>query len=564
MSVSFVKYMQKSAHDAWTGAVSGRGVTGRAGAAGAILALGLVSACSSGEVDTPTPEDTDTPAVTPTLAPTPIVTPTLVPTPVITPTPTPEPTPTLEEQIRAELEPGRWSTENYEKLVEFLTKYAEENPERPEESPIAVFDADKTMWAGDQGEAPFIYMLRNLKFSAQLPEALPVKITVPVGGLGTTAGGVLFSSSRVQQAAIAMLTEYQVNVDSAATLQGFLDIFSESMIVEGGALATNETFLNAYHVYTGTLLALYLQLDANVGPVGFNFNNAANANALYSDAIHDFYAWETSVGGNKLDAFYQDVDGDSNRDILFPTILDGADAQLAHQAAGEVGSYAQVGVWEALGKTPEALKTLGAEVFDDYSLGQTFSVVVPVDEAGAEVAVPLDFASPASAFAPGASPVTGVIMGTTSLGYGNAVRDEIVNLIDVMKNHGITPVVVTASQTDLVAAVATPVYGIEEQFILGIQPRLNGAVYENWLLNPVTYRPGKVDAVRLLAEEIALDAEVRPVFCAGDSNTDFEFVAYSSDYRLFFDRGKAPLMELATWLTDNGYASTTVVQTPFE
>lgn len=538
----------------WTGPAAG-------------LALGLMafSGCSGGNTETPTPDASETPQVTATPQP---VTPTAtaVPTPEVTPTATqvPEPTPTLEEIVRSELDTGRWTTDNYEKLVEFLVKYAEENPSRPVQAPFAVFDADKTMWGGDQGEAPFAHMLRNLKFDASLPTALPLKVSVPAAGLGVPDGGFIFASYRVQEAANAMLAEYQANVDANATMQSFLDAFSESMVQSGGVLAANETFKNAYQVYMGTLLALYLQLDANVGPVGFDFSTATDASGKYSETIHQFYNYETTDGAKKLSSYYQDVTGDGTKDILFPTIKDGTDNQLAYQSGAEVGAYAQVAIWEALGKTPAELDTMGAYVFNTYGLGQKLTVVVPVDAPTATDAAPLNFAITSSAFTAGTSPVEGVTIGTTALDYGNAVRDEIVNLMDVMRTHGITPVVVSASQTDLVASVAVPVYGVDANYVIGIQSRLSDAIYENWLLNPVTYRPGKVDAVNILAEEITGDAESLPVFCAGDSNTDFEFVAYSSDYRLFFDRAKVPLMELATWLTNNGYSASTVIQPPFE
>ena len=351
-----------------------------ASAAGLTLGLMAFSGCSGGGTESPTPEASETPEVTATPVP---VTPTAtaVPTPEATPTATqvPEPTPTLEETVRAELDTGRWTTDNYEKLVEFLVKYAEENPSRPVAAPFAVFDADKTMWGGDQGEAPFAIMLRNLKFSANLPATLPIKVSVAAGGLGVTDGGFIFASYRVQEAADAMLLEYQASVDANATMQSFLDAFSEGLVQSGGALAANETFQNAYQVYMGTLLALYLQLDTNVGPVGFDFSTATDASGKYSETIHQFYDWETTTGAKKLSSYYQDVTGDGTKDILFPTIKDGTDNQLVYQAGAEVGAYAQVAVWEALGKTPAELKTMGASVFSTYGLGQKLTVVVPVD-----------------------------------------------------------------------------------------------------------------------------------------------------------------------------------------
>lgn len=544
--------------------------------ASSALALTLFVGCAGGGDPSPTPEESPTgETATPTASPvTPTgvpVTPTAVPvtpteepeTPTVSPI-TPTPAPPLEDQIRAQLEAGRWSSENYEKLVTFFLTYSDRNPERPVDLPFAVFDADKTMWGGDQGEASFVYMIRNLKFSADLASALPTKLTVPAGSLGASSASLLFPRQRLQDATAAMLVQYQAVVDSAATAQGFLDAFDESMLAEGGVLATNTSFKNAYQVYTGTLTGLYLLLDSSVGPVGFDYADSRDATELYAPHLVDFYTWETTSGGNKLASFYQDIDGDGAKDILFPAILDGSADQLSYQEAGKLGSYAQVAVWEVLGKTPAEVRAQGEAAYAAYPLGQSIAAVFPLDEAGATSPVPLDFSVDASLFVAGASPATGVVMGSTSFGYGNVVRPEIVNLMEVMELHGITVTVVSASEENLVEAMAEPLYGVPTEHIIGLTAQLGTAGYENWLLNPVTYRPGKVDAVFSLADDITGDPDSVPVFCAGDSNTDFEFVAYSSDFRLFFDRAKNPLMELAHWLTDNGYASSTLIQAPFE
>ena len=177
---------------------------------------------------------------------------------------------------------------------------------------------------------------------------------------------------------------------------------------------------------------------------------------------------------------------------------------------------------------------------------------------------PLDFTVERSRFAPGASPAEGVVLGTTSMEYGTAVREEIVNLMAVMARHDITPIVISASQTDLVHSVLQRVYSFGASPMAGMRHRMYEGLYRAHTLAPVTFRPGKVDAAREIARRLSGSEDVRPVFCAGDSDTDLEFVAYSSDYRLFFDRQKALFMSLASYLSSHGALETTLIQKPFE
>lgn len=529
-----------------------------------VLTLSIMAGCSASPDPSPTPETSPTaePA-TPTAVP---ATPTAEPA---TPTPVPDtPTPTpgslLEAQIRAELQAGRWSPENYEKLVAFFLTHSEQNPERPVDFPFAVFDADKTMWGGDQGEASFVYMVRNLKFVFGLPDAFPPVVSVPAGLLGNTDAMNLFARARLTETADTMWERYKAVVDPGATRQGFMDAFDESMLAPGGVFENDTPFKNAYQVYTGTLTSMYILLDATVGAVSFDFDNSQDATEKFGSEIVDFYGWETSSGSNKLADFYQDIDSDGTKDILFPVIQDGSAEQATYQAAGQLGSYTQVAIWETYGKTREQVRSQGELAYAAYPLGQTISAVVPLDQADASTPATITYSVDSALFASGASPAAGVLMGATSFGYGNEIRPEIVNLMEVMNTHGIAVTVVSASEETLVEAVAIPEYGVEAESIVGLTTLMNTNGFGNWLLNPVTYRPGKVDAVELLAEWMTGDPTLVPVFCAGDSNTDFEFVAYSSDVRLFFNRSKNPFMELASWLTDNGYEGSTLIQTPFE
>jgi phosphoserine phosphatase len=146
---------------------------------------------------------------------------------------------------------------------------------------------------------------------------------------------------------------------------------------------------------------------------------------------------------------------------------------------------------------------------------------------------------------------------------GTRFRPEIADLMAAMTRHGVTPVVITASHVDLVHGVLRRHYAYGETPLAGMVPVLKGGAYGGELTVPATFRPGKVDAARAIARALTGDEDARPVFCAGDTNTDLEMVAYSSAYRLFFDRGKRPFMDLAGHLAAHGAGATTLVQPPF-
>jgi phosphoserine phosphatase len=139
-----------------------------------------------------------------------------------------------------------------------------------------------------------------------------------------------------------------------------------------------------------------------------------------------------------------------------------------------------------------------------------------------------------------------------------------VNLMEVMARHGITPVIISASQVDVVDSVLQRVYHFGPNQATGMRHRLHEGLYRAHLLAPATYRHGKVDAAREIARHLTGREDSRPVLCAGDSDTDLEFVAYSSDCRIFFDRGSRLFMGLARHLQEHGAEASTVVQQPFE
>jgi phosphoserine phosphatase len=154
-------------------------------------------------------------------------------------------------------------------------------------------------------------------------------------------------------------------------------------------------------------------------------------------------------------------------------------------------------------------------------------------------------------------------MGVSTMIEGTTGRPEIADLWSFLSAHGIVPAVISASHVDLVRAIVEHRYGFAGFPVIGMLPVLEGGRYGTELRAPAPYRPGKVAAARLLAHEVTGSEETRPFLCAGDTNTDLEMLAYAAGCRLFFDRGKRPLMNLAEHLAAEGEGERTVVQAPF-
>ncbi len=465
----------------------------------------------------------------------------------------------LRARMARELGQGRWTQENHAKLVSFLATYAIEAPGRPAGAPLAVFDADNTTWTGDLGDAAFVTALRDLELSPRLHEVLPFAVDVPAEGFGLTAPGRLFPAARVRDALEAMAHAYRRAVAPDASVPDFLAAFTEALVLPGGALHGDADFTGAYRVYTGTMLALYNLLERAVGCVSHDFADVRDATLLYPSLIRDFYGRERARSADL--ARFTRSGPDGRCDILFPAVRDTGAEQRSLRARGQLGSYTQIAAWVALDRTPEELGRFGLRVWEGSPpLDTSFDVVFPVDAAGAASPAPLDFAAVPDRAAQTAGAVA---FGSSAMLYGTRARPEMVDLMTMMVRHGVTPVVITASHVDLVRAVLARHYGLGEQPLVGMTPALVEGRYGADLTAPVPYRAGKVDAARAVARRLTGREDARPVFCAGDSNTDLEFVAYSGDYRLFFDRRVRPFMDLAAYLGAHGDAQSTVIQEPF-
>ncbi len=467
----------------------------------------------------------------------------------------------LRARIARELPPGGWAPENHGKLADFLAKHAGAGVAGAGRC-FAAFDADNTAWGGDLGDSVLVFMLRNLSLSPRLHEVLPDSLDVPPGSLGVPTGGRLFAAARVRTALAAMTAAYRRLVAPSASVADFLGAFSEALLLPGGPLHGDAAFTGAYRVYVGTVMAVFNLLEASVGCLAFDADDARVVTPLFSDAMREFYGRERRAHP-ELASFSRPG---SPGDLVFPTILDTGPDQRALAARGRLGAYSQITVWESLDQTPDTLRRLALQVWEaSPPLDTRYEAVFPVDAPDATAPAPLDFGAGLSAgFVRGGRRAEGIVLGAAAMLHGTRLRPDIANLMAAMMRHDIVPVVVTASQEDLVRAVLERHYGFGGHPVVGMRTVLEGGVYGADLTAPATYRSGKVEAIRAVARAVAGSEEARPVLCAGDTNTDLEMLAYSGAYREFFDRGKRPLMDLARDLAARGEAARTVVQVPFE
>jgi hypothetical protein len=438
-------------------------------------------------------------------------------------------------RIARELPRRGWTPENHEKILDFLASYAGSGT-------LALFDADNTAWTGDVGDSALVHLLRNLRMSPRLADILPEQMDVPAEGYGTGRAGRIFPAARVREALLAMTSAYRAALAPQASVDELLRGFSPAWEAPLGPLHV-PSFLNAHRAYAGTIVAVYNLLEASVGCLAFDPadpTGARDATSWFPEPVRPFFGTA----------------------VVFPEIRDTGPGQRALQVAGKLGSYSQIALWKALDKTPEEVRALGLEVFTGSPVDTPYQVAFPVDESSATSPAPLDFTVDPALFVPGAHPAPGIVQGGSRMLEGTQRRPEIADLFAAMAREGIVPVIITASHVELVRAVADRHYGFAGHPVIGMSPVLTGGRYGAELTAPATYRHGKVDAARKVARLVTGDEDARPAFAAGDTTTDLEMLAYATSCRLFFDRKKRELMELADFLAQHGMGAQTLVQPP--
>jgi HAD superfamily phosphoserine phosphatase-like hydrolase len=97
-------------------------------------------------------------------------------------------------------------------------------------------------------------------------------------------------------------------------------------------------------------------------------------------------------------------------------------------------------------------------------------------------------------------------------------------LISRLQEAGVDVWIVSASNRWIVEG-ASPHMGVPQDHVVGIQTEVKNGVLTDRIIPPVTYRQGKVDAIReYIGEKVD--------FAAGNSMTDFEMLGFAKDTSL--------------------------------
>lgn len=117
-----------------------------------------------------------------------------------------------------------------------------------------------------------------------------------------------------------------------------------------------------------------------------------------------------------------------------------------------------------------------------------------------------------------------------------------------LRKAGFEVWVVSASNEALVAVFAR-YFGVPARRVIGVRPEVKDGRYTGKALPPVTYRQGKVAAIR---KYIGL----RPVLVFGDAITDLEMMAYFRERPVLIERGNRDILAVARrrgWLIQKAF-----------
>ncbi|MCO4744054.1 MAG: haloacid dehalogenase-like hydrolase [Proteobacteria bacterium] len=211
-----------------------------------------------------------------------------------------------------------------------------------------------------------------------------------------------------------------------------------------------------------------------------------------------------------------------------PAVHAELEALLSEDGAGRVAAFDfdQTCLTGDIGES--LLKALGPEVFAEYERLD--------EEEGHEVSYPWCAAALGGQSIAELTNFVGVTSGRCLGDLSIRIRPEIVDLQQALRARGWDVWVVTASARRAVLPLAA-MYGFAPDHVLGMELREEGNWIHREVVGRITYRQGKVDAVRGATGRT-------PDFAAGDSITDLELLQ-SATHRLLLDRGAPHVNEHA-------------------
>ncbi len=435
---------------------------------------------------------------------------------------------------------SRWSPESRAKLIGLLARRPWEQDARV--APYAVFDADNTLWNGDVGETALLALARELAIPEGLAGLLPAEL--PVAARAGRPAGRFFPAARFREAWGALRAAWE----ALAPRRPFEELRPEDLDL-GGQLSGQRRLVDAWRLLQGTLVATHDLLDERVGRVALDPGEARDLDGLLPPWSAAFFAREGGLGTVRTAP-----DAAGGWRLLGPRLRDVGAEGVTLARAGLAGCYTQIAVWVAWGRRPDELFALG-ERLATMGPPRRYPTIYLIDRHDRPVPAPLPLELPLLEGPLGEE----LFVGSGEMSLGVEPRPAIAELLALLEAGGITPLVVSASQRDIVAGAARQLYGIPPERATGMLHALDGQAYGPELLEPVPYGLGKVYTARAGWPF----GEARPALCAGDANTDLELMAWSGDTTVFLDRGARPLMDLARHLAREA-ADRVVVERPFE
>jgi len=121
-------------------------------------------------------------------------------------------------------------------------------------------------------------------------------------------------------------------------------------------------------------------------------------------------------------------------------------------------------------------------------------------------------------------------------------------LIALLKKRGFEVWIVSASNEALVEVFAR-YFSVPPERVLGVRPQVVAGRYNGKVIPPVTYRRGKVKAIK---KYIGL----QPLLVFGDAVTDKEMLEYAKERAVLIDRGNRDILAIARkqgWLIQKAF-----------